>query len=75
MCFLRLPVLCVWNSGTGTGFYPEIPAATKNGILHKQKHHRISVYWPCEAVLRSGVPLMHEKLIFGIVIWGSLVYH
>lgn len=23
MCFLRRPVLCVWNSETGTGFYPE----------------------------------------------------
>lgn len=64
MCFLRLPVLCVWNSETGTGFYPEIPTVIKTGILHRQKHHRISIYWTCEAVLQSGVSLMHEKIDF-----------
>lgn len=64
MCFLRRPVLCVWNSETGTGFYPEKSTVIKIEILHKQKHHRILLYWTCEAVLQSEVLLMHEKIDF-----------
>lgn len=75
MCFLRRPVLCVWNSETGTGFYPEKSTVIKIEILHKQKHHRILLYWTCEAVLQSEVLLMHEKLIFDMVICVHLVYH
>lgn len=72
MCFLRRPVLCVWNSETGTGFYPEKSTVIKIEILHKQKHHRILLYWTCEAVLQSEVLLMHEKIDFR---YGHLVYH
>ena len=42
MCFRNRPVLCVWNSETGRGFYPEILTIIKTGILYRQKHRRIS---------------------------------
>ena len=49
--------------------FPDGGACQKRGYFYRKEHqktshHRILLYWTCEAVLQSEVLLMHEKIDF-----------